>query len=341
MGSSNQGKGVLSGRQARWAMAISVCLLTALCVPALGQGWGPGDADVDGDVDLDDFVILKTNFGTTAGATWTMADFDADADVDLDDFVILKTNFGAIYAYPYELNLDCGGGVMLTLVWIPAGTFMMGSPTTEPDRNSDEGPQHHVTISQPFYMGAYEVTQRQYQAVMRTNPSYFKSSGLDAPVETVSWRSAVGFCQELSQRTGLTVTLPTEAQWEYACRADSTTRFSYGDDPGYTLLGNYAWYSDNSSSRTYPVGQKTPNAWGLYDMHGNVWEWCEDWYGPYESADVVDPQGPASGSARVVRGGGWHYLPRYCRSAFRSANDPAFAGNYIGFRVLLAPGGLD
>ncbi|NLF30989.1 MAG: formylglycine-generating enzyme family protein [Planctomycetes bacterium] len=346
MGSSNQGKGVFSGRRARWAMAISVCLLTTFVVPAIGQAWGPGDADADADVDLDDFVILKTNFGTTAGATWAMGDFDGDGDVSLDDFVILKNNFGATYTYPDELTLDCGGGVMMRLVRIPAGTFMMGSPTTEVDRYSNEGPQHQVTISQPFDMGVCEVTQRQYQAVMGTNPSYCMSSGLDAPVETVSWNNAVAFCQTLSQRTGRTVMLPTEAQWEYACRAGSTTRFYYGDDPGYTLLRNYAWYGDydgsgNSGYETHVVGQTTPNAWGLYDMHGNVWEWCNDWYGSYASANVVDPQGPASGSYRVLRGGGWGSGARYCRSANRGNTYPANANYSLGFRVVVAPGGLD
>ena len=346
MGSSNQDKGVFSGRRARWAMVLSVLLLTALCVPAFGQAWGPGDADGDGDVDLDDFVILKTSFGTTTGATWGMGDFDGDGDVDLDDFVILKTNFGATYTYPDETNLDCGDGVTLTLVRIPAGTFMMGSPTTEVGRDSDEGPQHQVTLSQDFYMGVYEVTQRQYQAVMGTNPSCFKLSGLDAPVETVSWHNAVAFCQTLSQRTGRVVTLPTEAQWEYACRAGSTTRFYYGEDPGYTLLGNYAWYgywdgSGNSGYGTHVVGQKTPNAWGLYDMHGNVWEWCADRYGSYASANVVDPQGDAYGSYRVFRGGSWYYDARYCRSASRHGGYPDITDGNYGFRVVVAPGDLD
>ena len=168
MVSSEQSKRVFSGQRARWAMVISVFLLAALCVPAIGQAWGPGDADGDGDVDLDDFVILKTN----SGATYTYAD---------------------------ELDLDCGDGVTLTLVRLRAGTFMMGSPTGEVDRDSDEGPQHQVTISQDFYMGVYEVTQRQYQAVMGTNPSYFKSSGPDAPVECVSWNNAVAFCPTFSR----------------------------------------------------------------------------------------------------------------------------------------------
>ena len=304
MGSGIYGKGGF----VRLTHLLLAALVFGVGIPALGQIGGQlqGDINEDGVVDLDDFVLLKLNFGRTK-----------------------------------YITLDLGDGVTMELVNIPSGTFMMGSPETEQDRESDEGPVHQVTLSQPLYMGVYEVTQRQYQAVMGTNPSYYKSSGLDAPVESVSWNNAVAFCNALSQRTGRTVTLPTEAQWEYACRAGSTTRFYYGDDPGYTLLHNYAWYWDNSSLRTHPVGEKTPNAWGLYDMHGNVWDWCKDWYGSYASANVVDPQGPASGSSRVLRGGCWGNYARDCRSAYRTHYYPGSTGDFSGFRVVVAPGGLD
>ncbi len=340
MGLSNQGRRVRAiNRSLAWRARLPQLLLAVLaittCVPVFGAL--PGDADHDGDVDLDDFVILKSNFGT-AGATWEMGDFDADGDVDLDDFVILKRNFGVYHGD--EMNLDCGGGVMMRVVRLPAGTFLMGSPTTELDRESNEGPMHQVTLSQPFYMGVYEVTQAQYQAVVGSNPSYFTSSGLEAPVERVSWHSAVAFCNALSQRTGRAVTLPTEAQWEYACRAGSTTRFYYGDDLNYSLLSNYAWYWDGTYG-THPVGQKTPNAWSLYDMHGNVWEWCADRYGLYASANIVDPQGPQTGSYRVLRGGVWNFTARYCRSAIRLRDGPGITGWGYGFRVVVAPGGLD
>ena len=199
MGSGIYGKGGF----VRLTHLLLAALVFGVGIPALGQIGGQlqGDINEDGVVDLDDFVLLKLNFGRTK-----------------------------------YITLDLGDGVTMELVNIPSGTFMMGSPETEQDRESDEGPVHQVTLSQPLYMGVYEVTQRQYQAVMGTNPSYYKSSGLDAPVESVSWNNAVAFCNALSQRTGRTVTLPTEAQWEYACRAGSTTRFYYGDDPGYTLL---------------------------------------------------------------------------------------------------------
>ncbi|MCY2926365.1 MAG: formylglycine-generating enzyme family protein, partial [Planctomycetota bacterium] len=203
---------------------------------------------------------------------------------------------------PKELTLDLGNKVTMKLVLIPAGKFMMGSPETEKDRQPDEGPQHEVTISKPFYMGVYEVTQAQYEAVMGTNPSAFKGS--ENPVEQVSWDDAVEFCKALSAKTGKAVRLPTEPQWEYACRAGTKTRFGFGDDD--TDLRDYAWFSGHSLSKTHPVGEQEPNAWGLYDMHGNVWEWCSDYYADsYANAKTTDPQGPGSGTDRVLRGGGW------------------------------------
>jgi formylglycine-generating enzyme required for sulfatase activity len=316
--------------------AISLVASGWFAQPAVGLA---GDADGDGDVDLDDFVILKTNFGVMEAARWNQGNFDGDEDVDLDDFVILKTNFGRVLGD--ELTLYCGNDVTMPLVPIPAGAFMMGSSETELDRYGWEGPVHQVTLSQPFYMGVYEVTQRQYEAVMGTNPSYFTSSGLDAPVERVTWDNAKAFCDALSQRTGRAVMLPTEAQWEYACRAGSMTRFSYGDDPDYSLLDNYAWHSGNSDAQTHPVGEKLPNAWGLYDMHHNVIEWCADWYGSYTSEDVVDPLGPATGTSRVWRGSSWYYEGRTGRSAYRSGVGPDGACADMGFRVVVAPDGLD
>src|SRR5882762_4117815 len=173
------------------------------------------------------------------------------------------------------------------LVFIPPGTFRMGSPTNEVDRFDNEGPQVAVTISRGFWMGKYEVTQGEYLAVMGSNPSNFQGD-TNRPVETVSWFNATNYCGKLTQReraagriaTNSVYRLPTEAEWEYACRGWTSARFSYGDDPDLTNLTNYAWYFDNSRNMTHPVGQKLPNPWGLYDMHGNVWEWCQDWYGP-------------------------------------------------------------
>jgi len=238
---------------------------------------------------------------------------------------------------PKELTLDLGGGVMMKLVLIPAGKFMMGSPDSEQGRIKDEGPQHEVTISKPFYMGVTEVTQAQYEAVMGTNPSDFK--GATNPVERVSWNDAAEFCKKLSEKTRQAVRLPTEAEWEYACRSGTTTRFFFGDED--SVLGDYAWYDGNSGRTTHPVGQKKPNAWGLYDMHGNVEELCADRDGDYTKEVVTDPQGPASGEYRGLRGGAWNINPSSCRSAYRSGCTPDLRSNGYGFRVVVsvsAPG---
>jgi len=237
-----------------------------------------------------------------------------------------------------SLTFDLGKGVTMKLVRIPRGKFMMGSPDSEQDRHPDEGPQHEVTISKPFYLGLTEVTQTQYQAVMGANPSQFK--GPTNPVESVSWDDAVLFCRKLSEKTGKTFRLPTEAEWEYACRAGTRTRFSFGDSE--SILGDYAWWGGNSGGKTHPVAQKKPNAWGLYDMVGNVWEWCADWYGTYSSGASTDPQGNIPDGHRVVRGGSWwgandvtdHYR---CAYRYDIDRDPAFRDAGRGFRCAMTP----
>lgn len=212
----------------------------------------------------------------------------------------------------------------LRFVRIPAGKFTMGSPASEDGRSSDET-QHEVTLTRPFELMVTPVTQALWQAVMGNNPSHFK--GPDLPVETVSWEDVQGFIRKLNQMLGIkSLRLPTEAEWEYACRA-GTTGARYGD------LDKVAWYSGNSSSNTHPVGKKAPNAWGLHDMLGNVWEWCQDWYGTYPSGPVKDPTGPASGSARVRRGGGWRLGAGFVRAAYRNGSDPGYRDNFLGFRL--------
>ena len=235
---------------------------------------------------------------------------------------------------------------ILAMIWIKPGTFVMGSPDSEVDRHTNEGPQTVVTLAKGFWMGHHEVTQAEYQTVIGSNPSWF-TGDLNRPVEGVSWNDATNYCRLLTagERTagrlpaGWGYRLPTEAEWEYACRAWTTTRFSYGDDQGYTNLTNYAWYYDNSGSTVHPVGQKLANPWGLVDMHGNVSEWCQDWHGAYPGESVTDPQGPGTGLNRVIRGlGGWFGPAVYCRSASRGGSDPPGRTSGIGFRVVLAPG---
>ena len=240
---------------------------------------------------------------------------------------------------PKELTLDCGNGVQMKLVLIPEGVFMMGSPNSESKRHGDEGPVLFALISRPFYMSTTEVTQAQYQAVTGQNPSYFKGATL--PVEQVSWDDAVAFCQKLSTRAGRTVDLPTEAQWEYACRAGTDTPFNTGE----TISADQANYNADVTygngrqgvyrEKTTPVGNFAANAFGLYDMHGNVCEWCFDWYGRYVIADADDRQGPPSGRFRILRGGCWSYYPENCRSATRKEDYPRRRYEYFGFRVVL------
>ena len=232
------------------------------------------------------------------------------------------------------------------LVFVPANTFTMGSPTTEAGHQADEGPQTVVTLSRGFWISKFLVTQADYLAVTGTNPSQFPGD-LNRPVETVSWFAASNYCAQLTALDltagrippGTHYRLPTEAEWECAARAGTTTRFYYGDDPNVTSLTNYAWYSANSGFRPHPVGDKLPNAWGLYDMAGNVWEWCQDWYGTYSGGTATDPQGPATNPIgfKVIRGGAWEGSELDCRSARRSIEgaSPFITDFIIGFRVVL------
>jgi formylglycine-generating enzyme required for sulfatase activity len=250
------------------------------------------------------------------------------------------------------------------MVLIPAGTFMMGSPVSEPGRATDET-QHEVTLTKAIYVSTYEVTQSEWQAVMGWNESYFQ--GTARPVETLTWYDAVSYCNQRSTLDGYTpaytiagaaysgnhivsatVTwnqaangyrLLTESEWEYACRATSTTAFCNGGitniycDPLDLNLDQVGWYCGNASSVTHDVGGKAANAWGLKDMHGNVGEWCWDWYGTYPTGPVEDPTGPASGSSRVLRGGGWINYAQYCRSAIRGSFYPYLMYDSVGLRL--------
>lgn len=231
----------------------------------------------------------------------------------------------------------------MKFVLIPDGTFTMGSPSSEPKRDSDET-QHSVTISKAFYMQTTEVTQGQWREIMGNNPSYFKNCGDNCPVEQVSWNDAQAFIRKLNQREGVNrYRLPTEAEWEYACRAGTDTPFYFGnclstDQANYD--GNYPMPGCSKGEyrkRPVRVGSFPPNAWGLYDMHGNVWEWCQDWKGNYPGGYVTDPTGPSSGSYRVFRGGGWYYGAWACRSADRYYISPGDRRSSLGFRLARTP----
>jgi len=207
----------------------------------------------------------------------------------------------------------------------PAALARFGEAT------DDEKPAHEVTLTKPFYLGKFEVTQEQYQQVMGVNPSYLQ--GRDLPVEQVSWNEAQEFCNKASEKTGLAVRLPTDAEWERACRAGTRTTYYTGD--AEADFERAAWYDKNSSNTTHPVGQKAPNVWGVHDMHGNVWEWCADWYGNYSAEAATDPQGPTKGQYCVSRGGSWFQFPSHGRSAFRVGFIPGSRLDWLGFRVVV------
>jgi formylglycine-generating enzyme required for sulfatase activity len=230
-----------------------------------------------------------------------------------------------------KMILDLGGGVKMEFVQIKAGKFMMGAD--EPG----ERPEHDVTLTKDFWMQTTEVTQSQWEAVTGSNPSEFK--GKDLPVETVSWDECAEFLKKLNERVkaqlkGRKAELPTEAEWEYACRAGGKGNWSFGDEA--KLADQYAWHDGNAERKTHAAAQKKANAWGLFDMHGNVWEWCSDWYAEqYPAGAAADPTGPATGDCRIRRGGSWDVAPGAHRSSNRERNNPTYRCNYIGLRAVL------
>jgi formylglycine-generating enzyme required for sulfatase activity len=265
----------------------------------------------------------------------------------------------AAWAKHLRVPVAWKNSIGMTFVFIPPGEFDMGSTEDEVarllkeakatkgpavhiklyiERLPAEAPKHRVRITQPFYLGMFEVTQAEYERVMGTNPSHFKGHP-QRPVELVSWEDAVEFCRRLSsleaeQSAGRSYRLPTEAEWEYACRAGTTTTWYSGDDEAG--LKAVAWYGGGKRASSQPVGQKLPNAWGLYDMHGNVWEWCNDWYDKtyYANSPLEDPPGSPSSDHRVDRGGSWAHGAYYCRSAYRHMDIPGYRSSRVGFRVV-------
>ena len=234
-----------------------------------------------------------------------------------------------------KLSVDLGEDVTMEFVLIRPGSFTMG---LDKGGFADERPAHKVTLTKPFYLGKHEVTQEQWKLVMKDNPSDFKGAG--KPVENVTWDDCQAFVAKLKHKApGKTFRLPTEAEWEYACRAGGSGEFCYGDGEG--RLGEHAWWGGNSRLMSHPVGGKKPNAWGLHDMYGNLWEWCADWYAnSYPAGAATDPTGSNSGSDRVSRGGCWGGGGSICRSAFRDWFTPEIRNFFIGFRLAAVPAGL-
>ncbi len=284
-----------------------------------------------------DYTVLAS----TDLATWSPLDFVSNS---LGKIGFTDTT---AHAFPQRFYRAISPSLAAptNMVFIPANTFTLGSPTNEIGRGPDEGPQTLVTLSRGFWMSKFLVTQGDYLAVMGSNPSGFPGD-LNRPVESVSWFDATNYCAALTAQdlaagripSGSHYRLPTEAEWECAARARTTTRYYFGDDA--SSLTNFAWFSANSGFTTHPVGLKAPNGFGLYDMEGNVWEWCQDWYGPYPGGSVVDPQGAASNAqgVKVIRGGAWESFETDCRSARRSTEgaSPFITDFIIGFRVVLA-----
>ena len=230
------------------------------------------------------------------------------------------------------ITIPVKDGICIEMVKVEGGTFMMGATSEMKNPNSNEKPVHQVTLTNDYYMGKYEVTQALWQAVMGSNPSEYKGDNL--PVETVSWNDCQKFISKLNSLTGRMFRLPTEAEWEYAARGGKESRgYQYS---GSSNISDVAWYDENSGSKTHPVGTKQANEVGIYDMTGNVWEWCSDWYSSYSSSSQTNPTGSDSGSARVSRGGGWFNDASYCRLSVRFYYTPDFRLDILGLRLALS-----
>ena len=283
---------------------LCLCLVIALCeLPLMAQG-----------------VIVYKKDGSKV--KYPYETIDSIVTYNYDD--VIEDEVG-------ENRTFTVNGVSFTMVAVKGGTFTMGATSEQTGAYSDESPTHLVTLSD-YYIGETEVTQELWQAVMGSNPSNF-TGNLQRPVEKVSWNDCQTFITKLNALTGETFSLPTEAEWEYAARGGNKAQgYLYS---GSNTIGDVAWYTSNSSSTTHPVKTKQPNELGIYDMSGNVWEWCSDWYGSYSSSAQTDPVGPSSGSYRVLRGGSWDYGAAYCRVAPRGSNTPAYVSYYLGLRLSL------
>lgn len=275
--------------------------------------------------DSDDEVAFSKTFDTSVLA---------DGKSGFINVPTMESRNGWALVTPETTKSFTVNGVTFNMIRVKKGTFTMGATTEQTGADTDEKPAHSVTLTKSYYLGETEVTQELYQAVMGTNPSYF--AGTQKPVEKVSWNDCQTFITKLNSLTGLTFRLPTEAEWEYAARGGNQSKgYLYS---GSNTIGNVAWYTDNSGSSTHNVKSKAPNELGIYDMSGNVWEWCQDWYDSsyYSSSPSTDPTGPTSGSYRVLRGGCWYSIATYCRVAIRLYSTPSNTYYHNGFRLALS-----
>ena len=308
---------------------FGVCLAVAMCcLPLTAQGTNiRGDVNDDGQVNIDDVTAL-INYLLTDDATGINL---ANADLSVDGLWNI-TDVTNLINMLLRCNSFTVNGVTFNMVRVEGGTFTMGATAEQMgDAKPAEKPAHEVTLSS-FYIGETEVTQELWQAVLGTNPSYF-TGDLQRPVERVTWNDCQTFITQLNALTGKQFRLPTEAEWEYAARGGKQAHgFIYSGNSNIDMV---AWYSGNSSSQTHSVAEKQANELGLYEMSGNVWEWCQDWYGSYSSDAQTNPAGPETGSYRVKRGGCWNDSATYCRVSYRGYSTPSYMDRYIGLRLAL------
>ena len=313
-----------------------ITLFFVLCVGAFSTSAtaGVGDVNADGSVNVSDVTALVNQIIGSGSYSAQACDVNGDGEVNVSDvtaLVNLIINGGG--ESEFKNQTFTVNGVSFEMIAVEGGTFTMGATDEQAsDAYSDEKPTHQVTLSS-YYIGKTEVTQELWQAVMGSNPSGF--SGANLPVEKVSWEDCQIFIAILNELTGKYFRLPTEAEWEYAARGGSKSQgYKYS---GSNTVDDVAWYPSNSSSKTHPVATKAPNELGIYDMSGNVLEWCSDWYSSsyYSSSSQYNPTGPASGSYRVFRGGSWDYHAGYCRVSFRDYSSPTKRFTFLGLRLAL------
>ena len=313
-----------------------ITLFFVLCVGAFASSAtaGVGDVNADGDVNVSDVTALVNQIIGSGSYSAQACDVNGDGEVNVSDvtaLVNLIINGGG--ESEFKNRTFTVNGVSFDMIAVEGGTFTMGATAEQAsDAYSDEKPTHQVTLSS-YYIGKTEVTQELWQAVMGSNPSGF--SGANLPVEKVSWEDCQSFVIKLNELTGKYFRLPTEAEWEYAARGGSKSQgYKYS---GSNTVDDVAWYPSNSSSKTHPVATKAPNELGIYDMSGNVLEWCSDWYSSsyYSSSSQYNPTGPASGSRRVYRGGSWGSSARLCRVSYRDYNGPSYRFYNLGLRLAL------